>query len=96
MCHLFQYNGWTALHWAAYCGHSEIVTLLINNGCDVNIKTTDKVSYILCRIWDSLCYILQYGYTALHHAAIKGHLEIVALLINDGCDVNATSDVSHI
>ncbi len=36
LCHNLQY-GDTALHKAADNGHLEIATLLINNGCDVNI-----------------------------------------------------------
>jgi ankyrin repeat protein len=31
-------DGWTALHWAAVKGHSEIVQLLIKKGADVTIK----------------------------------------------------------
>ncbi len=33
----------TALHRAAYEDHFEIATLLISNGCDINI--TDEVSH---------------------------------------------------
>ncbi len=42
MCHIYQ-RGWTALHYAAFNGHLEIATLLINNGCDIDI--TSKVSH---------------------------------------------------
>jgi ankyrin repeat protein len=45
MCYILQYGN-TALHNAANNGHLEIVTLLISNGCDMNAKTTDMVSYI--------------------------------------------------
>ena len=94
MCYILQ-KGWTALHHAAYNGHLEIVTLLINSGCDINI--TDIVSHKKCIISDSrMCYILQRGWTALHKAAEKGHLAIVTLLISNGCDINITNEVSHI
>ncbi len=43
-----------------------------------------------------MCYILQEGRTALHKAAEKGHLEIAALLINNGCNISITDEVSHI
>ena len=36
-------------------------------------------------------YGAQKGYTALHHAAESGHMEIVHLLIRKGADVNAKS-----
>ena len=42
-----------------------------------------------------LCYILQYGCTALYKAAYFGYLEIAALLISNGCDMNTTDIVSH-
>jgi len=31
-------GGFTALHWAAYGGHTDVVELLIANGADVNAK----------------------------------------------------------
>ncbi len=42
MCYVLQ-DGETALHRAANNGQLEIATLLINNGCDMNI--IDKVSH---------------------------------------------------
>ncbi len=42
-----------------------------------------------------MCYMLQNGETALHKAARRGHLEIATLLINNGCDMNITNEVSH-
>ena len=42
-----------------------------------------------------MCYVSQEGNTALHYAAYDGHLEIVTLLINNGCDISITDKVSH-
>ena len=42
-----------------------------------------------------MCYILQYGWPAFHCAAWYGHLDIVTLLINNGCDINIADEVSH-
>ncbi len=42
-----------------------------------------------------MCYILQYGETALHYATSYGYLELVTLLINNGCNVNIANKVSH-
>ena len=44
----------------------------------------------------ALCLsIVQDGYTALHVAAKVGHLDMVQVLIQAGCDVNAVDKVSH-
>ncbi|KAI8993194.1 ankyrin repeat-containing domain protein [Pilobolus umbonatus] len=32
-------NGWTALHWASHRGHEHVITALLRNGADPNIKT---------------------------------------------------------
>ncbi|XP_062521273.1 GA-binding protein subunit beta-1-like [Corticium candelabrum] len=31
--------GWTALHYAANNNHSKVVRILLENGCDMNIKS---------------------------------------------------------
>ena len=42
---LHNQDGLTALHWAAYGGHTAVVTVLLNRGAD--ITATDKVSDIV-------------------------------------------------
>ena len=37
---------------------------------------------------------LQYHWTPLHQAAVKGHISIVKLLLEEGADVNVMDDVS--
>ena len=39
-------------------------------------------------------YALQFDYTPLHRAAMKGQVECAKLLIERGCDVNAKNSVS--
>lgn len=38
---------------------------------------------------------LQEGWSALHLAATEGNLEIVKLLLNEGCNVNLQTGVSE-
>ena len=38
--------------------------------------------------------LLQAGRTALHHACINGHVEVLKLLISNNADVAATDNVS--
>ena len=47
---------------------------------------------ICCYYIDML--LLQFGGTALHHACLVGHLEVVKHLLNNNADVLATDDVS--
>ncbi|XP_026214152.1 uncharacterized protein sowahab [Anabas testudineus] len=70
-------SGFTALHWAAKDGNSEMIHKLIEisrkRGTYININSKAHG-----------------GYTPLHIAAIHGHTEVMALLVQDyGADVNA-------
>ena len=69
-------NGWTALMFASYNGHTDIVKELIKLDADVNIQTTKTDDNILKLS------------TALMIATINSHIEIVEILINNGADVN--------
>ena len=45
----------------------------------------------------SLCIIMcsyKYGRTALMNAALRGHLEVVSVLLAAGCDPNLQDEVS--
>ncbi|GAA6069028.1 ankyrin repeat domain-containing protein SOWAHA-like [Tachysurus ichikawai] len=74
-------SGFTALHWAAKCGNSEMLCKIIDlsrekgKGVDINSK-----SYA--------------GYTPLHIAAIHGHEYIIGILVNEygaNCDIRDNS-----
>ena len=39
------------------------------------------------------CSFFQGGYTALHKAAGNGHLDVLELLINEGCDIDTQDDM---
>ena len=36
---------------------------------------------------------MQGGYTSLHKAAGSGHLDVLELLINEGCDIDTQDDM---
>ena len=95
-------GGSTALIWAADNGHTEICSLLVENGADVNQKNNNGYTAL---IWAAsnghkeVCSLLiengadvnqknNDGYTALILAAENGHTEICSLLVENGADVN--------
>ena len=45
-------DGWTPMHYAAYCGHAEAVKFLIAHGADANAKNNNGMTplhYAACR-----------------------------------------------
>lgn len=86
------------LHFAAAKGHNEIVTLLLENGADVNSKNYCGQTALMqaCRHghWEVVQTLLLYrcnvtradylsGRTALHFAAVDGHVRCIRLLVAD-------------
>jgi hypothetical protein len=68
--------GFTALHWAAYCGRVDMVDALLRNGADPNAMTFEH---------GRLC-----GWSPLHSAASRGSLGSVQLLLEYGAEQVAT------
>ncbi|XP_051121717.1 E3 ubiquitin-protein ligase XBAT33-like [Andrographis paniculata] len=86
------------LHFAAAKGHNEIVTLLLENGADVNSRNYCGQTALMqaCRYghWEVVqtlllfrCNVLRSDYlsgrTALHFAAANGHARCVRLVVAD-------------
>ncbi|XP_074561600.1 putative E3 ubiquitin-protein ligase XBOS33 [Curcuma longa] len=86
------------LHFAAAKGHNEIVTLLLENGADVNLRNYCGQTALMqaCRHghWEVVQTLLIFrsivtradylsGRTALHFAAVGGHVRCIRLLVAD-------------
>ena len=71
------YSGNTALHVAAFTGHLEIVTLLINAGANIEAGARGHPDK---RFYDA---------TPLSVATQRGHKVVAELLVSAGADVNA-------
>lgn len=101
--HEYNGTGFTALHIASYFGHEGIVTLILDNGGDVDKKTMDgsdltalqsAVSNLKVEVVKAL---LKYkpdvnvkmlgGFTPLMTASAMGSKEIVLLLIEQSADI---------
>lgn len=86
------------LHFAAAKGHDEIVALLLENGADVNARNYCGQTALMqaCRYgnWEVVQMLLVFkcnvtrsdylsGRTALHFAAVNGHVNCIRLLVAD-------------
>ncbi|MFC0189382.1 ankyrin repeat domain-containing protein [Fictibacillus aquaticus] len=76
-------HGLTALGLAAHFGHTYVIKALLAGGADINAISNSQLPFIPSN-------------TALH-AAIAGRqsVELVALLIQHGADVNAVDSEGH-
>lgn len=106
-----EYQGTTAIMWAAQNGHSKVVELLIKEGADVNKRDsnygmtalmvsaaeghTEVVRLLLDAKADVNVKDNNLGATALLGAAEYGYAEIIKALIAKGADVNARSKLNR-
>jgi len=77
---IYNQNGWAPLHTTADYGASEITQELLNNGADVNIRSTNQE-------WPN--------WTPLHKAASLAELEVATVLLNHGALVDAENDLGQ-
>ncbi len=95
---------WTALMVASAKGHDEIVRMLLNNGANANVADVYGWTPLMRAVYENrfaavavfmendaveLDAVDETGATALHHAAAEGRLEIAALLLEKGADLQA-------
>ena len=97
-------NGWTPLSGAAHSGNPELITMLLDRGADssamsgngmtplmraVMMGHTEAARILAAHSSDLAAADRNYGWTALHYAAIRGYGDITEDLISAGADVNA-------
>ncbi|XP_062523915.1 ankyrin repeat domain-containing protein 6-like isoform X2 [Corticium candelabrum] len=92
----------TALHCAASCNHSKVVRILLENGCDSNIRSQCGLTPLHCATLENHCEVVRIllengcnvnipnngGETALHCAAYDNQSKVVCILLENGCDAN--------
>lgn len=85
--------GWTALHWAAYRGSTEMVYVLLRHGAHVNARAqpvntgTMAISDMIHPAWYEAPLK-----TPLFAAAAKGHASVIRVLLAHEADINARDD----
>merc|ERR1712014_303974 len=94
---------WTALHWASFSGHKQIVMFLIEMGSNVNacdkFKDTPLQFAVYWGHFEAVKHLIQnYGakvnvadvhdWTPLHTAVDRGFLEITKYLISKGARID--------
>jgi ankyrin repeat protein len=96
-------EGFTALHYAAFHGYTEVAKLLLAEKADVNAKTSRGGTPLQYAVWygheETVQLLLssnadvdvrgEIGGTPLYDAAAKGQIEQVRMLLAAKADVNA-------
>jgi ankyrin repeat protein len=95
----------TPLHFACQQGSFQIAEILINKNCNINAKTNNfsifhfhsnmmtfsfKHNSIHIQTWWH--FHSKYEMTPLHFACKNGSFQIVEMLINKNCDINAKAN----
>ncbi|KAI5929470.1 putative ankyrin repeat domain-containing protein 19 [Manis javanica] len=95
----------TALHWACANGHAEVVTVLVERNCKLNLcdnlERTPLIKAVQCHHEDCARILLDHGAdpsvsdvcgnTALHYAACGEHVTTVARLLEHTADIEASN-----
>ena len=86
--------GFTALHEAVTKGHYECVELLLQQGANPNVQSTDGTRYVMWRHIDDVIRhddVITPHFRPIHDAAENGDCLILRLLLSYGGDPTLTS-----
>ncbi|XP_076822568.1 kinase D-interacting substrate of 220 kDa B-like isoform X2 [Clavelina lepadiformis] len=95
-------NGWTALMWASYKGHADVVDYLLTHGANVHATVAYNMTSLLwaagrgfldivealCRKGAKVNHVDKFGNTALIWASRHGYADVISCLLNHKADPN--------
>ncbi|XP_048245222.1 ankyrin repeat domain-containing protein 50-like [Haliotis rufescens] len=102
-----EWIGWTPVMLAAGNGHREVVELLVSKGSSMSLVNKRGDNILHCACWggevEMVKYILSHDMedinsrgckkrTPVMAAALRGHKEVVELLVGEGADVSLVSE----
>jgi ankyrin repeat protein len=86
------YSHRTPLHCAAEEGHADVVRLLLDRSANIGAPMSVSESAVIegneMKVTYDECLTNQSGMNSLHRAAMRGHLEVVRLLLDRGVDIH--------
>lgn len=94
---------WTPLHSAAYDGDDKKAAALLNDGANVNARTTSGATPLYVAARENKFEVVQVlinrganlnlpgegGWSPLYAATYNGHLRVIHILLEAGADINA-------
>jgi ankyrin repeat protein len=83
--------GYTALHYASYWGHPNIVSFLISAGTDIDARDSTVRAPELASFSRD-----EGGSTSLHLASLCGHVHVAKLLLEAGASTSIKNNVSEL
>ena len=98
--------GWTALHYAASSGNTEIIHILLKAGANINAQNEEGSTPLYSAVWarqiEAVKLLLEYGarldisskvgITPLHSAVTALSSELTKMLLAAGADIDARSN----
>lgn len=104
----YSHDGFTLLGLASFFGHKETVSMLLSNGANPNLSSSNDmkvmplhsaaaskhidVARLLLEHGANVNAKQQVGWTPLHSAIHNRHAEMIILLLNYGADVHLAND----